>query len=208
MKSTYERYAIYYAPRPSPFSTFCAEWLGWDAQTATALAPPVLADISASDIARLTQTPRKYGFHGTIKPPFRVTTSQEALQHDFRALCATLQPIALNGLRLDALGRFLALTVTDDAAPLAALAARVVQELDPHRAPPNEAELAKRRRARLSARQKENLQNWGYPYVLDDFKFHLTLSGRLDANDLEMRMAIFALSSTSRLRVVSDLLRG
>ena len=61
-----------------------------------------------------------------------------------------------------------------------ALAARVVQDLAPFRAPATEAELAKRRAARLTPAQDAHLVRWGYPYVLDQFRFHLTLSGKLD----------------------------
>ena len=83
------------------------------------------------------------------------------------------------GLALTRLGGFLALTPDGDQAPLADLAARIVRDLDSFRAPPSEAELARRRKPNLSARQQELLTLWGYPYVMEAFRFHITLTGRL-----------------------------
>ena len=41
------------------------------------------------------------------------------------------------------------------------------------------AELARRNPASLTPRQRELLKTWGYPYVLDEFRFHLTLTDRV-----------------------------
>ena len=42
-----------------------------------------------------------------------------------------------------------------------------------------EGEIAKRRPERLSPRQRQLLDIWGYPYVMEEFQFHLTLSDDL-----------------------------
>ena len=174
----FTRYAIYYTPDArTPLAEFGADWLGWD--SASGQDRPHGSD----DIAAMTQTPRKYGFHGTIKPPFRLAegASADALAQALADLCAQAAPVTLDGLTLARLGRFLALVPTGDAAALAALAATAVQHLDLFRAPATAAELAKRRASRLSPAQEANLQAWGYPYVLDQFRFHMTLTGPLDA---------------------------
>ena len=31
----------------------------------------------------------------------------------------------------------------------------------------------------LTPRQRDHLDRWGYPYVMQDFRFHMTLTGRL-----------------------------
>ena len=62
---------------------------------------------------------------------------------------------------------------------LAALAAAAVRDPDPFRQPAGADELARRRAAGLSATHERNLTDWGYPYVLDEFRFHLTLTGAL-----------------------------
>jgi putative phosphonate metabolism protein len=178
----FTRYAIYYTPEDgTPLAEFGANWLGWDSARGVARAHPDCADL---DVGAITATPRKYGFHGTIKPPFRLATGHSAddLAEALARLCADAGPVTLDGLHLSGLGRFLALVPVGDAAPLAQLAARAVQELDSLRAPPTEAELAKRRGARLSAAQDANLVRWGYPYVLDQFRFHMTLTGPLNTD--------------------------
>ncbi|WP_322868060.1 DUF1045 domain-containing protein [Aquicoccus sp. G2-2] len=106
-------------------------------------------------------------------------SSDDALSADLAKLATRLAPVRLSGLALAPLGRFLALMPEGNTAPLNALAAEVVRTLDPHRAPPSEAELARRRSARLSPSQNENLARWGYAHVMDDFRFHITLTGPL-----------------------------
>ena len=196
----YRRYAIYFTPAPdSALAKFGASWLGWDSATGLAAAHPE----SPLDVATITATPRKYGFHGTIKPPFRLADGQDAnaLSPAVEELAAALPPCRLEGLVLARLGRFLALVPSEQSAGLARLAASVVRDLDQFRAPPTEAELAKRRAAGLTAGQEANLITWGYPYVMEQFRFHLTLSGKLDGealeqveNDLKPRIAQLTLA--------------
>jgi len=45
--------------------------------------------------------------------------------------------------------------------------------------------LEKRRRSRLSERQEHLLQSFGYPYVMEQFHFHITLTGPLDSPVLD-----------------------
>ena len=178
----FTRYAIYYTPEPgTPLAEFGATWLGWDSAAGVARGQP---NANGLDVAQITATPRKYGFHGTIKPPFRLAEGMTAqgLADAVAGLCADAASVTLEGLKLARLGRFLALVPSGDASALGTLAGRAVQELDAFRAPPNEAELAKRRASRLSDAQEAHLLRWGYPYVLDQFRFHLTLSGKLEAN--------------------------
>lgn len=176
----FTRFAVYFTPATgSPLADFGAAWLGWDSAKGIAVGHP---SVPGLDMARITATPRKYGFHGTIKPPFRLANGQlpYALDAALGRLCGSAKSVTLEGLGLAPLGRFLALIPSGDASALGALAARTVQELDDFRAPLTDAELAKRRSAGLSRAQDALLVRWGYPYVLDQFRFHLTLSGRLD----------------------------
>ena len=173
---SYARFAVYYVPPDGPLAEFGASWLGWDVVTGQEVPQfdlPGLQDI--------TKTPRKYGFHGTLKPPFRLKEGQtlEALQEAAETMAERLAPARCDGLQLAALGRFLALTPFGPLDGLQCIAEACVRDLDGFRAPADEAELARRRKARLSARQEALLAQWGYPYVFEEFRFHLTLSGRL-----------------------------
>ncbi len=173
------RYAIYYAPEGA-LARFGAAWLGWDAEAGETRAHPAIGPLPRPP-ADLTATPRKYGFHGTMKPPFRLAEGQDAagLRAALAALCAGLAPVRLDGLRLRRLGGFLALVPEGETAPLELLAADVVAGLDAFRAPPTAAEITRRRPERLTPRQRDHLDRWGYPYVMDEFRFHLTLTGDL-----------------------------
>jgi len=186
----YRRYAIYYTPPPGALADFGAAWLGWDIASGMARTHPDIPGLPAP-IDQITATPRKYGLHGTIKPPFALPpgTDPEALARATARLCATLTPVTLPGLALTRLGGFLALTPAGDQAPLADLAAQVVRGLDSFRAPPSQAELARRRKPTLSARQQELLTRWGYPYVMEAFRFHITLTGRLPRAHAEQTLA-------------------
>ncbi|CAN0595532.1 unnamed protein product, partial [Laminaria digitata] len=111
--------------------------------------------------------------------------SFDALHDEFAAFCAAHGPVTLDGLALTRLGSFLALTPVGDTNDLATLAAQTVETLDPYRAPLTQPEIDKRRKSGLSERQDTLLTQWGYPYVMDQFRFHITLSGRLNKTDAE-----------------------
>lgn len=173
------RYAVYYAPRPGAFATRAAEWLGWSAETGQALPQPQLPGIA--DPAAITREPRRYGFHGTLRAPFRLVEGQTAL-HAIEAVASLSQrlaPVDCEGLRLENLHGFLALTPLGCEAALLDLGAAVVEGTDALRAPLTEAERSRRRPGSLSPRQRELLDRWGYPYVMEEFRFHLTLTDRL-----------------------------
>jgi len=176
----FHRYAIYWAPEPGDLADLTAAWLGWDAATGRRVPHPQMSGLPRT-AAELTDTPRKYGCHGTIKPPFRLAPGQtgEGLHRAAADLCAALRPVTLAGLSLHRLGGFIALTPEGDQGELAGLAARVVETLDPFRAAPDAAEIARRQPARLTERQRGHLARWGYPYVMEDFLFHVTLTGDL-----------------------------
>ncbi|MCF1708674.1 DUF1045 domain-containing protein [Tabrizicola sp. J26] len=189
----FARYAIYWAPEPGPLADWAAGWLGWDPVGGTEPSHPDLPGLPRP-VTEITATPRKYGFHGTVKPPFRLADGLDAAELDqtARALCADLAPVALPGLALHRIGGFVALTPEGDQTALAGLAARVVGALDRFRLPPDAAEIARRRPERLSERQREHLARWGYPYVMDEFRFHLTLSGDLPAAEAEALVSALA----------------
>lgn len=174
------RYAIFAVP-DGAFFRAGSDWLGWNSETGTERPHPTL-DGWDGKVEDITATPRKYGFHGTLKPPFRLVTGsrREDLEGALSAFCAVRPPVEVPRLVIRRLGGFVACVPEAPVEALNDLAAATVAGLDPFRAPPSEAELARRRRVGLSASQEKMLQYWGYPFVFDEFRFHLTLSGRLD----------------------------
>lgn len=182
----YTRYAIFWAPPAgSGLARFGAAWLGWDAETGRDAAQPALALPRPLD--QITRTPRRYSFHGTLKPPFRLAagTDAAALDRALAGLAAGMPPATAPGLAPSTRLGFLALMPGGPAPTLDALAAACTRRLDRFSARPDAAELAQRRARGLTPRQEANLTRWGYPYVLDDFRFHLTLSGRLRPGEAE-----------------------
>jgi hypothetical protein len=176
------RHAIYFAPPPDTLlHVLGSRWLGRDAVTGEVLEQPNVAGLAA-----VTGEPRRYGFHATMKPPFalRDTAHTEALLRALAALAAEERCMRVS-LKVALLDRFLALVPRGPCEPLHRIADRAVRELDGFRAPPSDDELARRRSAGLSARQERHLADWGYPYVFEDFRFHMTLTERLPAAEVE-----------------------
>jgi len=173
-----KRYAIYYAPPNDAFAKAAAAWLGHDVQTGSAVAQPDLASLPRQ-MADLTSEPRKYGFHGTIKAPFRLAdgVSPADLAAAVREVAAECAAAEMAGLQMINLQGFLAFVPIGDAAALTDMAAHIVRRLDPYRAELSEAEIARRRPHDLTPRQRKLLAIYGYPYVMEEFRFHLTLTG-------------------------------
>lgn len=176
----FQRYAIYFTPAPGPLADFGAAWLGWDAVTGRAVRHPNISGLPRP-VSEITETPRKYGLHATIKPPFRrrPDTDESTLCAALAAFCADQPIIALNGLRVAQLGRFLALRPVGDESKLNTMAADAVRAFDTFRAPLTDPELRKRREGGLTVAQDALLRAWGYPYVMEEFRFHITLTGKL-----------------------------
>lgn len=174
----FKRYGLYVVPSGALFAAG-SSWLGWDSEAGAAVAHPVVEGLPET-VADLTATPRKYGLHGTMKPPFVLADGTDFIGLDAaaKAFCATRAPVVIPSLEVRRLGGFVAIIPSEPSTALADLAGASVAALDSFRAPPSEAELARRRKAGLSATQEDLLQRWGYPYVMDEFRFHLTLTGR------------------------------
>ena len=195
------RFAVYYAPEPGAFANAAASWLGWDPVAAAKVGHPVLRGL---ELAALTADPRRYGFHGTLKPPFRLASGLDlaALGAALAELAQDLTAVQSPRLEFVALEGFLALvpggdtgslspdgdtgslSPDGDTGSLSDLAARVVTRLDRFRAALTEAEIALRRPHLLTLRQRQLLDRYGYPHVMEEFRFHLTLSGQLTPSRL------------------------
>jgi putative phosphonate metabolism protein len=175
------RTALYFAPPADhPLTHRAAQWLGRDAWSGAELARGACDGFDPETLDVLTAEPRRYGFHATLKPPFRLAEgcSLAGLRSSLASFGRDRPPVLIPALTLERIGAFFALTPGgSDPAGLQALAADGVRGFDAFRAPPTAEEIARRRPERLTARQRENLAVWGYPYVFDEFRFHMTLTG-------------------------------
>jgi putative phosphonate metabolism protein len=186
---TATRYALYLVPRrDSLLWESACRWLGRDPETGSLLSQPPVPGYEAQRIRELTHSPRQYGFHATLKAPFKLAggADEGQLMTQVAQLADTLPGFFLPALQVDKIGAFLALCPDGADARLPSLAQRGVTALDPLRAPLETTERARRHAAGLTAHQKELLERWGYPFVLDEYRFHMTLTQQLDDDDAEL----------------------
>jgi putative phosphonate metabolism protein len=176
-----ERFAIYYAPSAnSPLWDRAAAWLGRDPLTNETFDGTV-AGIERNRLLNLTQSANRYAFHATIKPPMALAPDMtiEELRSALGNFAASQQPFSLGHLRIASLDGFLALIPAEPNERLQDFAAHVVEEFEGFRAPLSLKDRAARAARGLSPRQEELLDSYGYPYVFDEFRFHMTLTDRL-----------------------------
>ena len=176
------RFAIYFAlPEYSPLNLMASAWLG-----RSQMEPP-RNGFTPEVWGQVTSDPRVYGFHATLKPPFRLVAgrSEKELFEKVQAFAKTQRAFTAPPLQVSAIASFLALTLTEPCPTFEALAADCVREFDEFRAPPSEEELDRRRRAKLNLKQLEYLTQWGYPYVMEEWRFHMTLTSSLEKGLLE-----------------------
>lgn len=176
------RVAVYYAPETDdPLWDAGTVWLGRDPESGRARTQP------EGLAGEMTAEAASYGLHGTLKPPMRLRDGRGF--DDFLTavadLAQSLHSFTMPPLSVQMLHGFLAVRDAESSAALQALSDVTVATLDPFRAPPSEAELARRRRHGLSPAENTLLQRWGYPYVFHLWRFHLTLSRRLTDAEVE-----------------------
>lgn len=179
------RYAIYYMPNlDSAFWRLGSACLGYDAASGADLIFPAHRLFDDQNLAsRVTQDPRKYGFHATLKAPFSLKS--EVTEADFLDSAQTFAreqaSFELPKLSVQAMDDFIAFKPRTRSTPLHALADACVLRFEPVRKPLDEADIERRLAQGLSERQSKALALHGYPFVFDDFHFHMTLTGKLDA---------------------------
>jgi len=182
------RYAIYFAPaRHSPWWNFGAYWLGRDEFDNLPLQQLVPLELRGVQLDSLTLVPRRYGFHGTLKAPFHLAKNhgEADLFARLQSLAKTLGPLALGKIHTKCLGNFVALVPQAEVPGLQALAAACVIGLDNLRAPLDDKDLHRRGIASLDAREIELLKRYGYPYVMERFRLHFTLTGPIPESDIK-----------------------
>jgi putative phosphonate metabolism protein len=191
--ATYPRYAIYYVSEPgSELDRFGAQLLGYDAFSGEDLPFPVDIVQMAPDWRDLTRDPRKYGFHATLKAPLSLADGRT--EAGILAACQSFadrpRPIPIIRPVVNSISGFIAVVPAEPAATLEQLAADCTREFDAFRAPLTPEDRARRNPSALTARQREHLDRWGYPYVMKEFRFHMTLTGRLNTERREPTLSM------------------
>jgi putative phosphonate metabolism protein len=182
------RFAIYYAPRiDSELSRFGVACLGRDAATGVEFPPPLLDGLSAERWHAITESPRRYGFHATLKPPFHLAPGRtvDELRHRLERFADERRPFEAGPLSVARISNFLAFVLRAPSPPLCNVAKACVSRFDDFRATPSEAELQRRRSDSLTPRQRALLDTWGYPYVFEEWRFHMTLASGLETTEAD-----------------------
>lgn len=177
------RYALYFTPaQDDPLTVAAARWLGRDPFSGGLVAQGEEPPLAFETLREATADPRRYGFHATLKAPFALKkgTPLSELTEALAAFAAETPVFDIPPLVLGRLGAFFALVPGAPSAALQDFAAEAVRRFEPFRATLSEADIARRQPERLTPTQREHLVNWGYPYVFDEFRFHMTLSGALE----------------------------
>jgi putative phosphonate metabolism protein len=182
--ANHPRYAIYYAAAPdTDLDRFGARLLGYDAFSGRDLPFPDGVLQMAPDWRELTRDPRKYGFHATLKAPLSLVPGKT--ETELLAACEAFAnaPRTVPVIRpvVDSISGFIAVVPAEPSTELARLASDCTSEFDSFRAPLTPEDRTRRDPSALTERQCGHLDRWGYPYVMEDFRFHMTLTGRLDA---------------------------
>ena len=183
--ANYPRYAIYYVPTPdSALNRFGAQMLGSDAHGGDDLPFP---DGVTPDWREVTADPRKYGFHATLKAPMALADgkTEAQLAAGCEAFAATARRIPIIAPIVDSISGFIAVIPSRPSEELLQLATDATRDFDAFRAPLTPRDRARRNPDKLTPRQRDYLDRWGYPYVMEEFRFHMTLTGRLDAERRE-----------------------
>jgi hypothetical protein len=180
-----ERFAIFYAPAAdSPLWLRACQWLMRD---------PTGADVPDVEIAgieravRLAATAfaRRYGFHATIKAPMALLSGRTVVELEaaLEAFGRSNGPVEMGTIELRLLDGFLALMPSEQSAELTDFAQTVVEAFEPFREPLSPMVRERRLKAPLTPRQIELLDRYGYPYVMEEFRLHMTLTDRLGPAD-------------------------
>lgn len=169
-----ERFAIYFAPARDSALWRAAE--GWFAQR---------------DVQAILVAARRYGFHATIKAPMALADGMDRaeLEMALTEFAGARAPVSLGQLAPTPIDGFLALIAAPQPQALTDFAASVVAAFERFRQPMSAEDRARRLRTPLTARQIALLDEYGYPYVLDQFLFHMTLTDRLEPEPLAAMQA-------------------
>lgn len=187
------RYAIYFVPaQQTPLAAFGALAIGYDVAAGAEVPFHDNEVFRALGPEAWTRSPARYGFHATLKAPFELAegATEEGLVQAVSDLACSIAPTDLGTLAVTELGGFIALTPQGDTCDVDSLAPICVETFELYRAPLRPADRDRRLVTGLTDRQADYLNRWGYPYVFEEFRFHMTLSGRIE--DAALRMHVRA----------------
>jgi len=182
------RFAIYFAPdAASALWRFGSSVLGYDADTGLDVPFPDETPFDQPGWPTQTSDPRTYGFHATLRAPFHVRArfAEQDVVHCARGIAASQTEFVLGDLEIAIIKGFIALVPVAAPPALIELEAACVRQCAGLAAPLSDTDRGRRLTATLTQRQRDNLDRYGYPYVFEDFRFHMTLTNRLPPQEAQ-----------------------
>jgi len=190
-----ERFALYYAPAlTDPLWVRACQWIGRD-PGGSGVDAPAIPGIDPVFRTKMSDSACRYGFHATIKAPMALAPgfTRRELEAALAAFMADAEPVSIGKLVPAIIEGFIALIPDKQPQELTDFAARLVAAFDRFRAPLKPADREKRiASGKLTPRQIELLDPYGYPHVFEQFQFHMTLIDRLPPPDQAPALAAIA----------------
>ena len=190
----YSRYAIYYAPpKESSLEEFGRYWFGWDPLNAKLINNKhrinYLNRFGIKNLINIDKNvliPKKYGFHGTLIPPFKLNKnySTNTLFKKTEEIAKKFKKFKFYKFKLKKINNFYAFVQNKKNNNINKLSNRLVRELFKFRSPLTKKEIDRRNPSKLSKLQLSILYKWGYPYLMSEFNFHMTLASEVTGNKL------------------------
>ena len=194
----YSRYAIYYAPpKESSLEEFGRYWFGWDPLNAKLINNKhrinYLNRFGIKNLINIDKNvliPKKYGFHGTLIPPFKLNKnySTNTLFKKTEEIAKKFKKFKFYKFKLKKINNFYAFVQNKKNNNINKLSNRLVRELFKFRSPLTKKEIDRRNPSKLSKLQLNILYKWGYPYLMSEFNFHMTLASEVTGNKLYLEL--------------------
>ena len=208
--TNYKRVAIYFLPKKnSSLENFGKNLLGRDINKKKKISLTRRQKYFISrgftffdELKDYCEQPAKYGFHATLKAPFRLKRNvktknfYDVISH----IAAQHSRFKIQGLKIVYSKKFTFITSRKPNKLLINLENDLVKHLDTFRAELNKKEIKKRIPDSLTFKQNKYLKEWGYPFVFDQFKFHMTLMNQnnnklSNKQKLELEKLIYKISN-------------
>ena len=194
----YSRYAIYYAPpKESSLEEFGRYWFGWDPLNAKLINNKQRINYlngfgikNLKNIDKNVLIAKKYGFHGTLIPPFKLNKnySTNLLFKKTEDIAKKFKKFKFYKFKLKKMNNFYAFVQNKKNNNINKLSNRLVRELFKFRSPLTKKEIDRRNPSKLSKLQLNILYKWGYPYLMSEFNFHMTLASEVTGNKLYLEL--------------------
>lgn len=182
MSQPTDRYIISFAPKStSMFWKLGALWFGYDASRNAYTKNTLVPGMPKEHHDAAVTTARRSGFNIILTGPFQLTAGmpEELLKTTISLYCQSLSTLQTGPLSIIETAHKLSISAQEISPQVQKLADDIVLEFNAFRLPANPLPEDSPIRAALTPGQLKNLIEWGQPYIFEELKFQIPLTGRL-----------------------------